>query len=246
MSSPELVGIAVGTLLAHLGEGRLRRPAMPVGRLRASLRSEHPEHQEGDRGDDDRRDDDHDSGIHDPSLPAAGGHEAAVFRARPAACWVDRSAAPRKPVPTPVTGATGTGLGEVRQLNWITPASRRMRRVRTAETSNEPRQPSWLEKKTNTALRYPCRGRTIGASGTCRPGLAAIRMCLEGRPTNEICSTLDCGQSVAARRSRSPQRRAGKRARGPAHGGHCLGEIVRFVDWTRLTHLRRKSRGPGR
>ena len=39
-----------------------------------------------------------------------------------------------------------------------------MSRVRTAETSNEPRQPSWLEKKTNTALSYPCRGRTIGAS----------------------------------------------------------------------------------
>ena len=44
-----------------------------------------------------------------------------------------------------------------------------MSRVRTAETSNEPRQPSWLEKKTNTALCYPCRGRKIGASGTSRP-----------------------------------------------------------------------------
>ena len=54
-----------------------------------------------------------------------------------------------------------------------------MSRVRTAETSNEPRQPSWLEKKTNTALCYPCRGRTIGASGTSRPDERAFAFACE-------------------------------------------------------------------
>ena len=45
------------TFLAHLGEGRLRPPAMPLGRLRASpLRCE-PEHDEDVQGEEDRRDD---------------------------------------------------------------------------------------------------------------------------------------------------------------------------------------------
>ena len=63
-----------GALLAHLGEGRPRRPATAV-RLRASLRSEHPEYKEGDRSEDDHRDNEHDSGMHDPSLPPAAGRK---------------------------------------------------------------------------------------------------------------------------------------------------------------------------
>ena len=71
-------------------------------------------------------------------------------------------------------------------MNWITPVSRRMSRVRTAETSNEPRQPSWLEKKTNTALCYPCRGRKIGASGTSRPDERAFAFAYERQMFEEV------------------------------------------------------------